>query len=76
MTLIEMVKKFDSVPVRFTFPDGSVFELFVRRKTNNKGYLATIWLMKDNVAERMVYSADGQTAELAKENLKNYILES
>ena len=74
MTLVDMVKKFDDVPYKFEYPTGEKFEVFTRRKTGNKGYIVSVWQMISGVQHEMIWYANGDTVEKAKENLKKKIL--
>lgn len=74
MTLIEMINKFGCVPDKFEYPTGEKFELFVRRKTSSRGYIATVCEMRGNVQYNIIWNAGGDTVEEAKEKLKKKIL--
>lgn len=76
MTLTEMIIKFDAVPNKFEFPGGDKYELFTRRKTNNKGFIVAVWRMIGEVQEQMIWSAEAETIEGAKHKLKIKILKS
>ena len=76
MTLIEMIKKFGEIPVKFEYPTGEKYELFTRRKTNGKGYIVTVWEMLGDVQHNIIWYASGETIEKAKEKLKAKILKA
>lgn len=76
MNLIEMIRKFDAVPVKFEFPNGDKFETFTRKKTNNKGYIIAVWRMLGEVQHQMIWSASGDTVAKAQDKLKETILKA
>lgn len=74
MTLTEIVKEFGQVPKNARLHDGTMLEMMVRKRTNNKGYIATIWTVLNDRYDTMIEHGEGDTEIEAKEDLKNKIL--
>ena len=76
MDLIEMIRITGSLPSVAQMNDGSELKLFLRKKTGNKGYIATLWQIVDGVQEHIFEYGTGKTVELAKTDLKNKLLKT
>jgi len=74
MTPIEMIKQTGQLPNKFTIENGQTFELFVRKRTGNKGYLATYWEIIDGAQDNILVYGEGKTVDESKQDLKIKLL--
>ena len=69
-----MIRTTGSLPLKAKMNDGTELELFIRRQTRGKGYIATLWVIINDVQEHIFEYATGTNIEEAKSNLKNKLL--
>lgn len=74
MNLIEIIEVTGSLPIKAEINDGTKLELFIRRKSGNKGYIASLWVMVHGIQHRMFEHGTGATPDKAKEDLKQKII--
>jgi hypothetical protein len=74
MDLIEMIRVTGSLPSVAQMNDGTKLQLFIRKKTGNKGYIAILWQIVDGGQENIFEYGTGKTVDDAKTNLKNKLL--
>lgn len=70
MSPIEAIEQTGVLPNKFKTAGGRQFELFLRKKFNGKGYIASYWEMIDGIQDRIFLSGDGITINEAKDKLK------
>lgn len=74
MTLVDIIRKFDTVPSRMVTQDNLTFQVFTRKNRFDDNYMAFLWQMAGDLQEHLYSFAEGATIEEAKENLKIKIL--
>lgn len=76
MTIQDIIKETGHLPQKAELENGQKVELFIRKKTRNKGYIATMWLMYEGIQHTMIEYGEGKTVEAAKDDLKSKILKA
>lgn len=74
MSIIEILKETGELATKAEFEDGTIIQMFTRKRTGNKGWIVTYWTMDNGIQKTLIEYGEGKNIDSAKKDLKEKIL--